>query len=208
MRDSKPLTENLVLMSFACFFAGIVTDFIFGGVFKIVWAFIQLPAYLCLAITIETYFAHSKVKHLSRYVAIAFAGGALLGHFSFSGHQSRYDYSMELVSDNPLVLKTPAIPELLYVMSDKLTHTLAEEHLRSNIQVTAKGVSDYGCMKRFTIESVDHVGIQSDPGATWTLRLSRLGVFQDRNMPSMDDKEWPWCKIGVPSKEDRPAVSL
>jgi len=186
--------EKLILLALLLA-AGFLTDFILVGIFKVIWMLIYGTAYLALAMTIDTAVYRSKYKAISKASVLAFLSGAILGHLIFVNHRRTDHYSMNLLSENPLVLKSSEFPEYLYVESPSLTETLHRQNLTQNIVMETESLTDYDCMKTFTIRRINDFNIPDDTKSTWTLRYNKVGVFSTAILPSMNDNTWPWCKI-------------
>jgi len=178
------------------FLSGMLADFILVGVFKVVWIVIYGTTYFALAMTIETFVARSKLHILSRKSVIIFLTGTLLGHLAFVDYHRRDQYVLSVLSMSPMVFQSEAFPEFLYVTSPALTEKLTKSPgNKAALKMETETVTDYGCRKTFAIMSIEGVEISSDKQTTWALRHNKLGVFSNLELPTVEEKFLPWCKL-------------
>ncbi len=175
--------------------AGALTDFLFSGVFKIIWMVICIPAYVTCALTIETYIL--KRPHLEKYsikVPAAFMIGALLIHFLFMENERTLSYSMFLKSNSPTTLASNDFPQVLFISGDQLTASLASFSPHAPVSVTATEILDYGCVRKFAFSTVNGIDVKTDKNINWTLR-TEAGIDGSGLGPGSEDNWMPWCKI-------------
>jgi hypothetical protein len=194
----KLKSRNLFLCLFILF--GVLSDFLIGGVFKIIWPFIYVPTYFVIAMTMGNYLTRIQFQISSQIAIVTYLSGAAIGHLWFVQHHSYAIYPMEIaaVSTTPLVLKSAQFPELLFVSSHKLTEALAAQTpAPQTVPVVVEITTDYLCVRSFIINSVAGIDVKLDADAAWTWRANYAGLHNDLHTgPTMptDNKRWPWCR--------------
>lgn len=187
------------LLAVACALLGALLDFVFNGVFKIVWIVIYGPAYVVAAKGLATQLSqHSKTrfKPLTRVAVGGFLGGAIVLHLASTGHRRQAVYPMLLATADPITLRSEQWPQKLFVSSDKLSKTLAGPNAQQQIPVATERVTDYGCTRTFEVVSVAGVDVRSDPDARWTWKTDpRAAARATPAGPGYEDQGLPWCRI-------------
>jgi hypothetical protein len=179
----------------ACAISGALLDFAFNGVFKIVWFVVYGPAYCAAAKVLDTQLSRLRPSWPVRPAVVALLGGALIGHLVSVGRTRRIEYSLKLVSDSPITLRSGDWPQILVVSSEKLGQRLATLADKSAVPIVLDAVTDYGCYRSVKIATVAGVDVQTDPNASWTWRMENRQPVPVDVGPGSEDRVLPWCLI-------------
>lgn len=197
-------TEQRAL-AVAFFLLGIVVDFLFNAIFKIIWIVIYGLCYIAIGTTLNAYLSKTRFAKCTRFTLIALLLGALAGHLAMTGHQVIRNYSMRRVpspfENAPVALNTKELVETLYVTSDKLLQKMgpySDSSSQEPVPVVIRLTTEYGCIQKITVDQIAGVDIASDPAASWTWRSDRYAIPAP-NIKNMGwgDEGYFWC-----SKQD------
>lgn len=188
------MTDSPVALTIACALLGAALDFVFNGVFKIVWIVIYGPAYVVAANVLSKKLSGTKFKGHSRVAVGALLGGAAVMHLAFTGVRRQVVYSMNVASSNPIVLRSDEWPQSLVVSSDKLAKALAGMTSQRGIPVVIERVVDYGCTRSSRTTTVAGVDILNDPDSRWTWKTDPHAVVVPLG-PGYEDDYLLWCRI-------------
>jgi hypothetical protein len=178
-------------------FFGLAVDFLCNGVFKIGHYLIYGAVYLVVALTLNAQLAkYPQWAHLSKFAVYAFLIGAFGGRFILAGHSGQRTYMMTVIKDSPITLKPMEGPQVLIVVSEKLTqkiNTLPVSDKRV-VPVVIDTVSDYGCLKVFNVHDVAGVDVKTDNEASWSWKTEAAGS-RAVSQPGLgtEDHWMPWC---------------
>jgi hypothetical protein len=181
----------------AAFFLGVLTDFIFNGVLKIVWIAIYGSVYLTLSGGIYTYLLTSQWKQYAVKSGIAVLLGSIVSHLLFTGQVEIRHYDMRLTSEAQLVLQAPELSQTLYVASENAVKALGKFEKNVSVPVTVQVVKDYGCILSFKVITVAGVDVMGDAQSSWVWkqvdsRSPPPGGFSGLNE---ENSRRPWCTI-------------
>jgi len=180
------------------FLLGAFTDFLFGGVFRIVWFALYVTFYITCASTLYTYVDRSRAQTHARNAALLFLGAALLTHVIFLGWKETRDYPMSLLKYPPVTLQSPRIAQSLVIESAGVERLLPEKNLTQNIDVKVEVIKDYGCIRSFRVKSVAGIDVMTDRDATWTLR-DDIPPATDKSTHydglNEENARIPWCNF-------------
>ena len=201
------LTQQKQILSFLLFaLAGVLTDFLVCGVFKILWITIYAAVYLGLAATLYNYVLESFWHRFVFQVSIGFLVGAGVGHVILTGWTSQRNYSMKIVSDKPITLESPEFSDRLFVSSKKLSQKIEGHAGGATFPISILVVKNYGCIASFKISAVDNIDVMLDPEATWVWKsqagfaspdagINSLTVDGTKSGMQEENSRLPWCLI-------------
>jgi len=181
-----------------CFLGGALLDFVFNGVFKIIWIVVYGPAYVVAAKLLAYKLGQSRWKEHVKVAVWALLIGAGVGHLIFTGHERGKAYRMDVVSDAPVTLHAPQWSQRLLVSSPKVDKALAALPSRKDVPVTVTFVLNYGCVKHWYVETVAGVDVRGDSDASWTWRTDGRAPADPGLALGPGDEEdrgLPWCKL-------------
>ena len=180
----------------AVFVLGVAIDFLFNGVFKIVWILIYGPAYCVAGKVLASQMAPTRWANLIPSAVVTLLCGTLIGHLALVGRGRTLAYSMKLTGTSPIVLASSDWPQTLVVSSEKLGQALSQGSPASSIPVSMTLVADYGCTRTSTVDTIGGVDVRTDRQATWVWKTdphaTNLSVIAG---PGTEDLDLPWCRI-------------
>jgi hypothetical protein len=187
-------TSYLVALAI-CALLGALLDFVFNGVFKIVWIVIYGPAYVVAAKVLHTQLSRLRPSWPARPAIVSLFAGALACHLLCVGHTRQVAYLMTQVSNAPMTFRAADWPQTLVVTSDKLTQVLGAGAGKDRVPVVLNAVLDYGCYQSLKISTVAGVDVQTDPDASWTWRMENRAPMPTDIGPGSEDRSLPWCLL-------------
>lgn len=198
--------KSSLYFAFVFILLGALLDFVFNGVFKIIWFVVYAPAYVAACKFVETKLTDTHHEAHSRLAVISLLGGALITHLMFTGYHAQTTYTMKVALFNPITLHSNAWPQKLVVSSDRLSKQLAGSasgsvpEVKPEIQIVISRIVDYGCTRTFTVESVAGIDVHWDPDARWTWKTDPSTTMQSSSSsssgstgPGNEDQQLPWC---------------
>jgi hypothetical protein len=194
---------TLAIFAPAFFALGIAVDFIVAAILKINIVVIDGAIFLALASPIAMHLSKFAVANVSwkrlRAIAIgAFFAGGIAGHLVLVGHPRIRVYSMALAGpmapDSPITLRSPDWPQTLVVISAPLRAELARSGMTDGIPVDVRYVTDYGCIRAVSVETVAGIDVHFDKAANWVWKLDRNARTPESNGPGMEDQALLWCR--------------
>lgn len=192
------LPPSLLLL--LALFAGALLDFIFNGVFKIVWIVIYGPAYLAAIKVLIAKLANTPLKAFTRPLVGAFLSGALLIHILLTSHASKLVYKMAVVSTDPITLQSADWEQKLILQSDRLSEALRSGLDASPVAVVLARTTNYGCTVKLVIQNVAGIDIIDDPKSRWVWKSSPMPrqngdePLHSTGGPGSEDQSLPWCR--------------
>jgi hypothetical protein len=194
---AKPMDR--IALAVSCFILGILVDFLFNAIFKIIWIAIYGLCYVAIGTTINAYLTRTRVAKHTTLSMMTFLIGAAAGHLAMTGHQSIRHYSAKMVpspyENARIALKAPELAETLYVTSDHLEQKLLPTPIsQESIPLTALVTLQYGCVQKILIDEIDGVAINSDPAASWTWKIDRSTSPTEPLSLGWGDEKYFWCR--------------
>lgn len=189
----RALTSSAPLL-FTCAFLGVLLDFIFNGVLKIVWIWIYAPAYLTAATILVARLSKTRHKPVANEAAGLMILGALALHLLFTGAIRQSVYPMDLSLTEPVTFRSDLWPQRLIVLSDQLSKHLTGMPSTKALPVVIERIADYGCTRSSVVVSVAGVDVRVDPDARWTWKTDPLAAASFEG-PGFEDRGLPWCRI-------------
>ena len=177
---------------FFALLAGAVLDFFVVGVFKLIWFIVYIPFYLVVGKVFFIQISHTKWNEFGLSLYGAILVGALVARLVFVGSHGQISYSMAVTGLSPITLTSKLWPQSLIVSSEPLRLALASRPMGAEVPVQLEYVSDYGCIRNFSVSSVDSVDLLSDRAATWVWKLDTR-VDPGEKGPGKEDQRFPWC---------------
>jgi hypothetical protein len=179
------------------FFGGVLTDFIFNGLLKIVWIAIYGSVYLTIASGLYSYLHERFGTLFALRAGSAFLAGCLIAHLLFAGHREMRVYSMSLISDSGIILQSPELSQTLYISSDQVLKVLGKLDMKAVIPVSIQVTKDYGCIFSFKVATVAGIDVMNDSGSNWVWRqdgsrTAPVGGFSGLNE---ENARRFWCTI-------------
>ena len=193
MSSHRP--DKFVILA-VVFVLGVALDFLFNGVFKIIWILIYGPAYCVAGKVLAAQLAPTRWANLIPSAVVTLLCGALIGHLVLVGRARTLVYSMKLTGNSPIVLGSSDWPQTLVVSSEKLRQGLSQSSSLSSIPVSVTLVTDYGCIRTSGVDTIGGVDVRMDREATWVWKTdphaTNLSVIAG---PGTEDSDLPWCRI-------------
>jgi hypothetical protein len=188
--------NNNFLKAFGLVLFGMLVDFLFNGVLKIIWIPVYGTAYLAIAATIYNYGVSHCLQAAAKYLVLFFFAGTLLGHLIFTGITVVRTYSMEVVSASPLQLHSNDFSDNLFLASDAINQALAQNPGKP-VPVDIEVVENYGCIASFKISRVASVDVAHDPNSFWVWKQAGGSAPTNSASAGMDveNQRKPWCRI-------------
>ena len=178
---------------------GLGVDFLVIGVFKILWMSIYGAIYVGIAATLHNYAQRSsRWRSVSWLILGFFFGGIVLAHLAFKGKVETRNYTMNRVSNSPILLESTDFQDSLLVQSDALQKEIAAH---SNSQKTApvvmEAVKNYGCIETFQVVSIDGIDVATDPQAHWVWKPSTRPISVDAvySGKQAENERLAWCRV-------------
>lgn len=194
MSRVKPIFAIIVSALF-----GVGVDFLVNGVLKIIWIAIYGAVYVTIAATLYNYALSTRWRSfgLALTISAVFLLGTALGHIAFQGKTQVRVYSMNLVSTEPILLRSPDFSDGLFVTSEKLHAELAKPGSPRVIPVRILVVQSYGCVQSFKVASVAGVDVITDPQASWVWKVVPGTSVRGKASVGMkeENQRLPWCLI-------------
>lgn len=186
-----------IIILIASVLLGVLTDFLFNGVLKIVWIAIYGATYLTLAAAL---YSRLHIQFGDRFGARAgmlYLVGCLFSHLVFVGHHETRTYSMSLMSDSRIILESPELSQNLYVTSDHVLQALGKLVAHQTVPITVQVTKDYGCIWAFKIATVAGVDVMEDSAASWVWRPAESKSVPSGGFDGLNDENSRrfWCEI-------------
>jgi hypothetical protein len=193
---------------------GALVDFLFNGVliawafklqFKEAFAFIYIPLYFTVALTISNYILTTKWEKLAAATVVIYLAGAALGHFTLVGAHRTLKYSMNWddhyeTEKNMALLRSNDWPQILFVSSERVEDELKRNYVGHPVPVTVDAVTDYGCYRNAAVHTVAGVDVMYDRMADWTWQVNHLAPPAQKYGPGKEDQVYFWCHRPPPIK--------
>ena len=182
-----------VLPYIACALLGGVLDFLVYGVGEIVWPVVYLPLFLAGASILYTRLLRSRWERQRRWAIGAFLAGIVICRVAFVNHRHDASYVMSVTEGATITLRSPGAARTLLVSSEKLRARLAANAGAREVPVVVNVVTDYGCISKFDVSTIDGVDVLTDPLASWTWRTDANA--NGSAGAGREDQVLPWCRF-------------
>jgi hypothetical protein len=188
-----------VALAIACFAFGIVIDFLFNAIFKIIWFVIYGVCYVTIGTTLGAYLTKTRFAKHTTLSMITMLLGALAAHLAMTGRQDVRTFSTKMVpspfENAPIALKAPELAETLYVTSDKLLQRLSPSAPPAGpVPLTVRVTLQYFCVQKIYVDQIDGVEIDSDPSASWSWQIDRNSTNKEPLTLGWGDEKYFWCR--------------
>jgi hypothetical protein len=194
---SDKASDRLLVVA-GSFLLGCLADFIFNGVFKIIWAAVYGPCYLVLAIFVGGGLDKTRFVEISRKAAVVFLVGSAFAHFLLSERHTILSFPMDVLNveaDQPVRLASKDWPQELVVQSPGLQTALVQGASKTAMPVTVEVTKTYGCVRSFRVSTVGGVDVKNDIKSSWTWRTNVDSHAPEAAFPEYVDRKWFWCQI-------------
>lgn len=194
---NKMSRAKVILACLALALFGLLIDFLFSGVLKIIWLVVYGPVYLGLATAIHNYALGNRWRSVANFMAAAFLLGAAIGHFAFAEKPEIRVYFMSMVNDSPMEFQSTDFSDSLFVSSEPIKAKLSRNSSVQNIPVAIQVVKNYACIESFKVSSIAGVDVMHDKNAYWVWKPvgGTKAISANYFGKEAENQRLLWCRL-------------